>query len=337
MKRHGHVQLFVLSILSLWGLPSWKSVATMPQASPERAQEKPPLTEGGWTKFASNPVIGGKLGTCFDISVLKERSAYRMWLSWRPKQSIALLQSTDGFSWPGEPVIVLGPENSTGWENDVNRPVVLKHGGLYHMWYTGQNSTNSCIGYATSTNGLVWRRMSQKPVLAAESAWEKAALMCPHVIWDQDTGSYKMWYSGGEQYEPDAIGYATSKDGIHWTRYSQNPVFKAEPAHSWEQAKVTAAQVERYGDWYLMFYIGFRDVDHAQIGVARSKDGISNWERLPANPIIRPGKGEWDADACYKPFAIFDGNKWLLWYNGRHGSLEQIGLAVHPGFDLGFK
>ena len=27
-----------------------------------------------------------------------------------------------------------------------------------------------------------------------------------------------MWYSGGEQYEPDAIGYATSKDGIDWTK-----------------------------------------------------------------------------------------------------------------------
>ena len=39
-----------------------------------------------------------------------------------------------------------------------------------------------------------------------------------------------------------------------------------------------------------MFYIGFRDQDHAQIGLARSKDGITGWQRHPANPIIRPGK-----------------------------------------------
>jgi len=38
-------------------------------------------------------------------------------------------------------------------------------------------------------------------------------------------------------------------------------------------------------------------------------------------------------DACYKPYAIFDGQKWLLWYNGRHGGLEQIGLVLHPGED----
>jgi len=33
---------------------------------------------------------------------------------------------------------------------------------------------------------------------------------------------------------------------------------------------------------------------------------------------------------------IFDGKQWVLWYNGRHGSLEQIALALHAGEDLGF-
>jgi hypothetical protein len=28
--------------------------------------------------------------------------------------------------------------------------------------------------------------------------------------------------------------------------------------------------------------------------------------------------------------------KWLLWYNGRHGGLEQIGVVLHAGEDLGF-
>ena len=80
-----------------------------------------------------------------------------------------------------------------------------------------------------------------------------------------------------------------------------------------------------------MFYIGFRDEAHAQIGIARSRDGLSAWHRHPANPIIRPGRGRWDHDAVYKPFAVLEANRWLLWYNGRHGSVEQIGLAVHEG------
>jgi len=86
-----------------------------------------------------------------------------------------------------------------------------------------------------------------------------------------------------------------------------------------------------------MFYIGFHDVNRAQIGLARSRDGISGWERHPANPVISPGKGKWDHDACYKPFAIFDNGKWLLWYNGRRTHVEQIGMASHPGEDLGFE
>ena len=83
-------------------------------------------------------------------------------------------------------------------------------------------------------------------------------------------------------------------------------------------------------------YIGFRDRDHAQIGLARSRDGITGWERHPANPILRPGAGKWDADAVYKPFAVRDGTRWLLWYNGRRGGVEQIGVAIHDGEDLGF-
>jgi hypothetical protein len=35
-------------------------------------------------------------------------------------------------------------------------------------------------------------------------------------------------------------------------------------------------------------------------------------------------------------FALFEGQKWLLWYNGRHGGLEQIGVVFHEGLDLGF-
>jgi hypothetical protein len=54
------------------------------------------------------------------------------------------------------------------------------------------------------------------------------------------------------------------------------------------------------------------------------------------NPIIRPGENRRDHDACYKPFTVFDGRRWMLWYNGRHGGVEQIGLATHDGEDLGF-
>jgi predicted GH43/DUF377 family glycosyl hydrolase len=292
-------------------------------------------TAAGWQKYEKNPVLGGDLGTCFDISVLREDQLYRMWFSWRPKQSIALVESADGLAW-GEPQIVLGPRKASGWEDDLNRPVVIREGGRYHLWYTGQAKGKSSIGYATSTDGKKWERAGEEPVLTAEHPWEKVAVMCPHVEYDADRKEYRMWYSGGEQYEPNAIGYATSPDGRKWSKHQGNPIFRPDPKSPWEKDRVTACQVVRQGDWHVMFYIGFADRDRAQIGLARSRDGITHWERHPANPIIRPGKNRWDADAVYKPYAIFDGKQWRLWYNGRRGGVEQIGVATHEGENLGF-
>ncbi|GAP05192.1 beta-fructosidase [Anaerolinea thermolimosa] len=301
-------------------------------------------TSAGWIKYSGNPVMGGDLGTCFDISMMEQDGRYRMWFSWRPKKSLAYTESTDGIHWDA-PVIVLSPrETSEGWEQDLNRPAVVLCEGVYHMWYTGQLpgklpravDGRSWLFYATSIDGLNWQRASLKPVLSAEEPWEKVALMSPHVIWDDKERLFKMWYSGGEQYEPNAIGYATSRDGLHWDKYPANPIFTADPSHQWEQHKVAACQIYQKNDWFLMFYIGYFDEDTAQIGIARSRDGITGWERHPQNPIIAPSVGEWDGEACYKPFALFDGAMWRLWYNGRNGTLEQIGLATHEGEDLGF-
>ncbi len=296
-------------------------------------------TSAGWVKYEGNPVLGGDLGTCFDVSLLKEDN-YKMWFSWRPERSIALVESSDGKHW-NDPRISLGPNESSGWEYQLNRPVVIQKDGEYKMWYTGQINRPvqaSEIGLATSSDGKHWQRAQADPVLSPDEPWEKVAVMCPHVIWDEESGIYKMWYSGGEQYEPDAIGYATSTDGINWEKDSRNPIFKANKSNGWEYEKVTACQVVKRGDWYYMFYIGFHDVHWAQIGIARSRDGVTGWERHPENPIIKTSKKGWDRDACYKPYAIFDeeNDRWMLWYNGRKLRWEQIGLAIHEGEDLGF-
>lgn len=298
--------------------------ANLPSEGPRHMNSNP------WVKSAKNPVLGGELGTCFDLSVLHDGGKYRMWFSWRPKASLALSESADGFTW-SQPVVVLGP-TSTGWEDDINRPCVVKRLDGYHLWYTGQAGGHSAIGYATSPDGVHWARLPH-PVLVPSAPWEKVAVMVPSVLWDEKMHEYRMWYSGGEQYEPDAIGYATSPDGITWTKRPA-PVFEADPNTEWEQHKVTACQVILWQGWYYMFYIGFRDIDHAEIGIARSRDGITSWQRNAGNPIVSPTPNGWDADACYKPWAIYDGQKWLLWYNGRNGRKEQIGVVTKDGPDL---
>jgi predicted GH43/DUF377 family glycosyl hydrolase len=289
----------------------------------------------GWRKFEQNPVLGGALGTCFDAFVVKEEGVFRMWFSWRPKRSIALTESSDGVRW-SEPVIVLAPNPTSGWEGEVNRPCVLQRNGVYHLWYTGQEGTLSRIGHATSSDGRAFRRVRDEPELGCDAPWEKAAVMCPHVLYDAERLRYCMWYSGGDQYEPDAIGYATSPDGTSWTKHPGNPVFRPSAEAGWERHKVTACHVAFHEGTYLMFYIGFANEHAAQIGLARSADGVSGWIRHPDNPVIRPGtrSSAWDFDAVYKPTVVHDDDRWLLWFNGRNESTEQIGLAVHEGSDL---
>jgi predicted GH43/DUF377 family glycosyl hydrolase len=252
-------------------LPCWLGLAANLAFGQEAVE-----TSAGWVKYTNNPVLGGSLGTCFDVAVRKEKGVFRMWFSWRPRQSLALVESADGIHW-SQPQIVLAPNPGSGWEEDINRPAVLKRGDEYLLWYTGQARGRSCIGFAASKDGLIWTRRSERPVLAPDAPWEKdTAVMCPDVHWDGEAGLFKMYYSGGEQYEPNAIGYATSPDGLHWTKHPNNPIFRPAARNRWEQDRVTACQVIRRGQWHLMFYIGFEDENYAQIGLARSRDGLTN-------------------------------------------------------------
>ncbi|MCL1821021.1 MAG: hypothetical protein FWG36_10265 [Oscillospiraceae bacterium] len=285
-----------------------------------------------WIKYSSNPVLGGEeLGVCFDVFLLKADDGLRMYFSWRDKKSLAVSVSQNGIDW-GEPKIILEPLMSSGWEDDLNRNCVVFRNGVYHMWYTGQARGGSCIGYATSADGYTFARRGD-PVIIAERWWEKRSVMNPHVIFDEEQGVYKMWYCGGETYEPDAIGYAVSTDGIHWEKHPANPVFTADASLPYEKDRVGACQVIPREDGYWMFYIGYEDIDTARICLAKSPDGITRWERIPQNPLISPSPGEWDAEACYKPFAIYaeDKKEWRLYYNGRRGNREYIGFASKTG------
>jgi len=291
-----------------------------------------------WKKCPDNPVLGPGycIAAIFDVCVIPQGDKLSMWLSWRDLRSIAYSESIDGVHWTA-PRIVLEVDSTIKWEkDDVNRPHVLKVGDKWYLWYTGQNrdTKTSAIGLATSRDGINWIRLGTNPVLTPQGSWEKSSIMCPHVLYEK--GRFRLWYSAGEMYEPDAIGYAESKDGIHWERELNNPILR--PAGGWEADRVAAACIVPREKDYLAFYIGFgKGFEEARIGMARSKDGIHNWEHYPKNPIIRPGpKGNWDDCNIYKPYVVYFRNQWYLWYNASRFSdrREQIGLATTSKIDF---
>lgn len=310
---------------------------------PENRREYLYGARGGWEKFSGNPVLGGEFGTCFDMCVLRE-DRYKMWFSWRPHCGIGYTESADGIHWD-PPRLVLSPVPDSPFEpHEVTRPVVLFDAGVYKMWYGGhvrpyREDGVSVLCYAESADGVHWERPYPRPVLTPQGGWEQSAVMCPYVL--HEGGKYRLWYSAGSNHEPDAIGYAESPDGLNWERGQADPILTPDPAHPWEQHKVVACQVLREGEFYYMFYVGHMHEERAGVGIARSRDGVTGWEKCPENPILSPTEGDWDSVSVYKPFVLREEDHWKLWYNGAQYQpgiwvFEQIGLATYSGRGFGF-
>jgi len=195
------------------------------------------------------------------------------------------------------------------------------------MWYTGDDGASSSrIGLATSTNGVNWTKHATNPVLSPSQAWETAGIQAGSVI--SDGGLYKMWYTGLDNNGVSRIGYATSSNGITWTKYEGNPVLGIGGYGSWDSEDVSRPAVIKEGGTYRMWYTGDDGVT-SRIGYATSNDGIS-WGRDPANPVVDVGQpGAWDWLQVYGPSVVVVGTEYRLWYSG--GTLPdawQTGYAV---------
>lgn len=283
-------------------------------------------------KYENNPLFPYDLGTCFDAYVWVDNGRYRMDFSWRPQKSVAVSFSDDGINWT-HPEITLPPNLDSGWEDDINRNCVIKDGDVYKMWYTGQANGKSAMGYAESDDGIHFERKTPKPIIFPEHSWENLSVMNPCVL--KEDGKYRMWYAAGETYEPNVIAYAESSDGIKWVK-REEPIYKCDETKEYEKDRVGGCQVIKTEEGYLMFYIGYSDIHSAKICLARSEDGITNWERSKLNPIVAPTEDGWDAHSCYKPTVVFDEktDEWKLWYNGRKWDDENIGLVLKKGKKL---
>jgi Tol biopolymer transport system component len=152
---------------------------------------------------------------------------------------------------------------------------VLYAGGEFKMWYTGVDSGNiGRIGYATSPDGLVWAKYPGNPVLVegAGGDWDDSSVMIPSVIFN-GTG-YQMWFGGQDASSVFRIGYATSPDGITWTKDLSNPVLEPTPG-GWDESMVSGPFTIFDGSTYHMWYSGFNPGGGSGIGYAYSVSNIA--------------------------------------------------------------
>jgi predicted GH43/DUF377 family glycosyl hydrolase len=209
------------------------------------------------------------------------------------------------------------------------------------MWYTGTNGITfpgGAIGLAISTDGLNWVKYSQNPVLKpSELGNDQKYIAAPYVIRLKLT--YNMWYTGKSATTPNAnkIIYATSFDGIQWTKWPA-PVFApAADTSAWDSNGVYASSVIWNGQLFGLWYSGLNSTGLVpRIGYATSLDGGS-WTRAAENPILVPGpSGTWDSAGVEQPDVIQIGKNFMLFYDGYSNVQgQQIGLALSPqGFAI---
>ncbi|MFA5164247.1 MAG: LamG-like jellyroll fold domain-containing protein [Candidatus Omnitrophota bacterium] len=199
-------------------------------------------------------------------------------------------------------------------------PSVIKDGETYKMWYTGNVNSVYRIGYATSTDGLNWTRVDGPQqylsvINISTDRFDKNHAGFPSVIKDGET--YKMWYSGynGEFWR---VGYATSPDGINWTKYDGPEADLSVLDVSlgrFDSAHAYAPTVIKDGSVYRMWYMGF-DGDIYRIGYATSPDGI-NWTKvngyMSGGAVLEPGL-DFESGVVYYPCVIKDGSFYKMWY-----------------------
>lgn len=245
-------------------------------------------------------------------------------------QAISQTDSIVAGAWTklaGNPVFSTGAQGA--WDGQYTfAPSVLLDGATYKMWYAGSGAAGLTrkIGYATSPDGLTWTRQGSVPVLDAgpSGAWDEK-IGFPTVL--KDGSVYKMWYTGLTASDAGRVGYATSPDGVTWTRYAGNPVLSFGAAGSWDASYIGSPNVVKVGSLYHMWYRGGLN---GGIGYATSPDGIT-WTKYADNPVITAGSGEWDHTA-YHPRVVYDGSGYHMWYSGCDpaGNLCQVGYATSP-------
>lgn len=211
-------------------------------------------------------------GNVYAPHVLIEDGRYRMWFGGQGKDGhdrIQLAESDDGLHWQTRGVVL---EESDA--NHVNDPCVVKHGSDYWMYYTrAASDILDEIALATSEDGVRWTKRGIVLRPSPPGNWDSLLVGRPSVLVEGDL--FRMWYDGRQDLPLNApasnvpkskdsiraVGYATSRDGIHWTRPHSAPVFGDNAG---------GVDVVRLLDGYAMVYEGRNGTR-----LATSTDGLA--------------------------------------------------------------
>lgn len=176
-----------------------------------------------------------------------------------------------------------------------------------------------------------WSRLSPQPIVAPQGrSFESAGTFNPTVV--KRGGEYVMLYRAQDRQGASSLGYATSRDGIHFTRRAA-PVLTGEAPYE-KGGGVEDPRLQRIGDTYYLTYTGYNNVDgaaadkkDAQLCLATSID-LLHWQR---RGVILPAyQGKWNVNWT-KSGAILpekiNGKYWMYYLADAKNQGSQMGVA----------
>ena len=113
-----------------------------------------------------------------------------------PRYNLRYAESPDGVSWPDEGRVCLDFADDD--EHALARPWVVAGDGGYELFYSVRTrSKDYRIGYATSSDGITWkRRDSELGLDVSEDGWDSESIEYPSVV-DHPGGRYLFYCGNG--------------------------------------------------------------------------------------------------------------------------------------------
>jgi sucrose-6-phosphate hydrolase SacC (GH32 family) len=164
-----------------------------------------------------------------------------------------------------------------------------------------------------------WVPYEKNPIFAGTGGetWDREIRERGFILREGDT--WKLWYTGydSRKSETKFLGYATSPDGIRWTRYPKNPIFDAV----WTEDVF----VVKHGGAYQMFAEGRDDIAHR----LTSADGI-HWQEKGSLDIRRKSGERLSPGPYGTPTVWIEGGTFYLFYER-----EDKGIWLATSKDMG--
>jgi predicted GH43/DUF377 family glycosyl hydrolase len=168
-----------------------------------------------------------------------------------------------------------------------------------------------------------WHRVSNDPIISPRGhSWESAGTFNPAVIFRN--GKVVMLYRAQDTNGTSRLGYAESKDGVHFSRAPQ-PVLAPQADYE-KDGGVEDPRLVKFEDTFYLTYTGYNKKD-AQLCLATSRD-LRHWQR---RGVILPAyKGNWNV-GWTKSGAIvpekINGQYWMYFLGTGPDKTDQMGLA----------